>query len=367
MFKHALLIPDLPRAAELLPYLERIDANRHYSNFGPLARELEARLSEWISQTSGLAVGAVSLSTGTAALEVPLAAMKLRPGARVLMPSLTFPATALAAMHCGLRPVLADVDPDNWQLTPSIARAADCDVVMPVATYGVPLDVDAWDRHTAETGRPVLIDAAAALGLQRVGRTTSVAYSLHATKPFGCGEGGVLASADPDFALAVHQFSNFGFENKRTVEIGTNAKLSEYAAAVGLAQLARREHLLGERERIWAAYRGALDGVAGIRFQADPGNHAPAVLCIELERDAEPVQQRLAALGVETRRWYCPPLHEHPALAKCERAGALEVTDRLAQRLLGLPFHHHLTDTAIGEIAGALRDALSRPAHSTEE
>jgi dTDP-4-amino-4,6-dideoxygalactose transaminase len=359
MLKHALLIPDLPKAGELAPLLERIDASRQYSNFGPLARELEHDLAAWLSETSARAVHVVSLSTGTTALEVPLAAMRLPARARVLVPSLTFPATALAVIRMGYVPVFSDVDPDSWQLTPALASAARCDAVLPVATYGLPLDVQAWDAFTAHTGRPVLIDGASALGAQAVGQTTSVAFSLHATKPFGCGEGGLCGTSDAEFAQTVHRMSNFGFENKRTIDIGTNAKLSEYAAAVALAQLQRREHLLSERRRIWRAYQRALATIPGIRLQANPHDHAPSVLCVALDRPAEPVQEILAAQGIETRRWYCPALHTHPALEGCERTGALSVTNLLAERLIGLPFHHFLSDAAIAQIGASLAEALS--------
>ena len=359
MPRHALLVPDLPTAAELLPFLERIDRNRQYSNFGPLVHEFEAALGAWVGQGNDHPVHAVTVSNGTTALELPLAALGLRAGARVLVPSLTFPASALAVLRIGLRPVFGDVDPHNWQLTPAQAEGIDCDAVMPVATYGPAVDTGAWDRFTAATGRPVIVDAASALGQQGAGRTTAVAFSLHATKPFGCGEGGLVATSNESFAQAVRRLSNFGFENKRAVEVGTNAKMSEYAAAVGLAQLARRQHLSAQRQRIWNAYRQALSQMPGVTLQANPLNQAPSVLCVALDQPVEPVQERLAAAGIETRRWYCPPLHEHPALAGCERANDLPVTCSLAQRLLGLPFHHHLAEADIVQIAAALQGALS--------
>lgn len=357
MTRYPLLIPDLPSAADLLPWLERIDANRQYSNFGPLNQELEARLAEWIGRL-GPQAHAVTLCNGTAALELGLQALGLPAGARVLVPSLTFPATALAVLRCGLQPVLAGVDPDSWLLTPEIASRADCDAVLPVATYGMVQDTGAWDRFIADTGRPVLIDAASALGFQPVGRRAAVAFSLHATKPFGCGEGGLVAAADAGFVERVRRLGNFGFVNKQATDLGTNAKMSEYAAAVALAQLARRDHLLAQRRRIWDAYRPRLQRLPGVRLQSNPGDVPPSVLCVRLPGPAAPVAQALGDAGIECRQWYCPPLHRHPALTGCARTGDLGETDALAERLLGLPFHHHLDDAAIEAIPAALARAL---------
>ena len=363
--RHALLVPDLPAARELAPWLERIDARRQYANFGPLVRELESCLGDWIGDVSGHEVHAVTLASGTAALELGLQAMDLAPGSRILVPTLTFPATALAVLRCGHRPVLADVDPDSWVLTPGIARAIACDAVLPVATYGLPQDADAWDGFTSETGRPVLIDAASALGWQPVGRTTPVAFSLHATKPFGCGEGGVLASAEPALAQRVRRLSNFGFEQRQSIAPGTNAKMSEYAAAVALAQLARREALAQRRRWLWDAYRNRLDAITeatGIRRQANPRDVPPSVLCVLLPgvkgdsaaNAAGRAASALADAGIETRRWYCPPLHRQAAI--CDVADVMPTPngEALGQTLLGLPFHHFLEEPEIAEIVEAL-------------
>lgn len=362
---HALMIPDLPSSAELVPWLERIDASRRYSNFGPLVAELEAALGVWLSETGSRRTEAVTLSSGTAALELGLQAMDLPSGARVAVPSLTFPATAHAVLRCGLHPVLCDVDPESWLLTPDIARATDCDAALPVSTFGMPQPIEAWDAFTADTGRPVLIDAASALGWQPVGRTTTVAFSLHATKPFGCGEGGVFATAAPSTAARVRRLGNFGYSDRVAIEPGTNAKMSEYAAAVALAQLARRAHLIGERLRIRDAYGSRLARLADVRRQAGTDATPPSVLCLRLPRPAAGLSAALGRRGIETRAWYCPPLYRHPAFSGCERAGALPVTETLGERLLGLPFHHHLSDAAIEEIVDALAACLSAPDDET--
>lgn len=355
---HKLLVPDLPVLENLLPWLKRIDANRQYSNFGPLVRELETALDNWLSDISTARVHCVTVNTGTAGLELALTALGLPAGSRILVPALTFPASALAVVRAGHVPVFADVDAYSWQLTPALAEELECDAVMPVATYGLTQDVEAWERYSARTDRPVVIDAASAMGYQAVGERVIVVFSLHATKPFGCGEGGLVAAQSPDFLERVRRLSNFGFHAWRAEFGGTNAKLSEYAAAVGLAQLERREHIMQVRPHLWDAYRHALATVEGIRLQANGQGNPRSVLCVDLGVEAQAVQEQLLQRGIETRRWYCPPLYEHPALAQYRPEMPLPVTEQLSTRLLGLPFHNFLAEDDIRAIAAQLRTVL---------
>jgi len=192
--RHAIrcLVPDLPPVSALLPYLERIEQNRWYSNFGPLLPEYENRLAG-LTGVSAVGGQCVTVSSGTAALELGIAALDLPAGSRALLPALTFPATLLAVLRCGLEPVLCDVSPETWALTPEIALASlkyrDCRLVLPVATFGSPLAADAWDRFALTTEVSVLIDAAAALGLDfgaSVAFGASFGASLAATLLAAC-------------------------------------------------------------------------------------------------------------------------------------------------------------------------------------
>ena len=149
------LIPDLPTADDVMPYLRRIDHNRWYSNFGPLVCEFEERLLSRLSaeQPKALTESPIYLTTlasGHHALEVALRLSGVGPRATVLVPALTFVSCPLAVQHTGAEALLADVDPSNWTLTPAIATAAvermTIDAVMPVSVYGVPLPADDWDK-----------------------------------------------------------------------------------------------------------------------------------------------------------------------------------------------------------------------------
>lgn len=363
------LIPDLPRADELAPWLARIDQNRWYTNSGPLLRDFERQLSTLIDAESQ--ASCVALASGTAALELGLQALGVSNGKRVLLPALTFPASALAVLRCGGEPVLADVCPATWMLTPAIAREVlareSIDLVMPVAAFGMPLPSAQWDRFAAETQVSVVADAAGALGVQPAGRHVHWAFSLHATKPMGIGEGGLFASFDNELVSRVRRLANFGFDHAIVpIAGGTNAKLSEYAAAVGLAQLQRWSQVYARRRAIYLDYGCRLAELPDVRMQGD-AQVAPATLCVQLPVDPGAMATRLAAAGIETRRWYLPPLYEHPAFNHLRRVGLggdseLPTTKRLAATLLGLPFHTRLSSSDIARIVSELAAGIAAAA-----
>ena len=347
MEKIQLLIPDMPDAQALLPWLQRIDAARWYTNFGPLVQMLEAQLA------ARYAVGTqvVSVNSATMGLELALIALDLAPGARVLLPGLTFAASAAAVLRAGCVPVFADVDPQTWLLTPAIAERVAGEMrlgaVMPVSTYGAPQGRDEWDTFVARTTLPVVMDAAAAFDSQEMGSRYAAVFSMHATKVLGAGEGGFVASADPAFLERVRRLSNFGIDvSTGSVETaGANGKLSEYHAAAALAALEDWPRRREARVRLHRTYLQALqDACPDVRPQQRPVDRAYSIFPVVLPegQSAPNVQRRLAAEGIESRRWYCPTLDRHPAFSAMARAGSLEQCQVLTARLLALPFHPFL-------------------------
>lgn len=369
--------PLLPPAEALLPYLRRIDAARVYANWGPLNAELEGRLAAH----AGPGAHAVALASGTAGLVCALrACLEDRPAplrrGLCLLPAWTFAATAQAAVAAGLTPCFLDADEGSWALEPdAVADAllrrgrppggpAPVSAIVAVAPFGRPLDPAPWDALAARTGVPVVIDAAAAFDGLRVGRAPAV-VSLHATKTVGAGEGGFAVTADADLARRVRRQANFGFLGARVAEVaGTNAKLSEYHAAVALAALdawpGRREALRGA-----AALLRARLAPLGCRFQEGWGERWASSSCVVRLPDgarAEEVALRLGLLGVGARAWWGGGCHTHPAFEACPRlpdGDRLPNTARLASATLGLPFFHDLGEAEADRVAGALRAALA--------
>jgi dTDP-4-amino-4,6-dideoxygalactose transaminase len=353
--------PFMPTAERILPYLERIDAGRWYSNFGPLVTGFEARLAERFAQPTRV----VTVANGTIGLTLGLKALGTRPGQLCALPSWTFVATAHAVLQAGLVPWFLDVDPETWMLDPQAVRAAlvqapgEVGAVIPVCAFGRMADLTAWAQFQADTGVPVLADAAAAFDAIDDAPVPAM-VSLHATKALGSGEGGFLAVRDEALAQRIFELTTFGFRRSRISQLPAfNAKLSEYAAAVGQASLdgwpaARLRYLLAaQRMRI-----ALMDAQVG--FQPGWGADWISTTCVVglPEGSADAVEAALKASGVDTRRWWGHGCHTCPAFADAPRA-PLPVTERLAASTIGLPFALDLEAEEIERVASALRQALA--------
>ena len=353
-----LMRPKLPTAERILPYLARIDGARRYSNFGPLVAEFETRLAEHISVRPE---NIVCLSSGTAGLILALRQFDLPVGGRCAMPSWTFAATANAACAAGLRPWFLDVDAATWALDPAhVARrvAASPDpvaAIVVVAPFGARLDTAAWDRLSDELRLPVVIDAAASFDAVTAGRSPTI-VSLHATKPFGVGEGGLVVSTDDARISRIRRDSNFGFAGAgRVATVGINAKLSEYAAAVGLAGLDQwpdtRAAYAARAERYGAGLAKQTNLTLAPNWRE---GRVTSTFNIDLgQPGAEALLRLLADRGIEARRWWSGGCHRHPAFADFA-ADALPVTENLASSVIGLPFYSDLALSEIDEVCGAL-------------
>lgn len=358
-----LLVPDMPSVEALLPFLEEIDRNRWYTNFGPLVRRFESSIAEKFR----LGPHVVTTNSGTAALELSLAALRLPKGSLVLAPAFTFVATITAIMRAGLTPVLADVDPGSWLLTPPIARQViehmPIAVIMPVATFGCPHDAKSWDKFSEETGIPVIIDAAGALGNQEICQRAIVTFSLHATKALGVGEGGVVAASDGEFVGRVRELTNFGIDvtSGLVSDFGSNAKMSEYHAAVGLAALQSWSERQIVRVRTWQQYASILAAACPeLLFQRRPedGTYTIAAVGLPPRSDPSKIAEVLNANRIESRRWYYPPIFEHNAFKRLPRASTLEVARRLSGRIIGVPFYPQMKETEQRLVATCLAKAL---------
>lgn len=363
--KISLLVPRMPTADQIVPYLQEIDSNKHYTNFGPLNKRLEKRVIADVAPHLN-EDNVTTVANCTIGLELALHAHGLAPGSKVLVPSLTFVATATAIIRAGMTPVFADVARDTWALEPGLAESfiGDVDAVMPVSTFGYPQNVEGWDDLSARYGKPVLIDAAGAYGNQKVGKVSDVIFSFHSTKSFGAGEGGVVISPSAERIATVRRLSNFGIDTSRAllVDLGTNGKMSEYHCAVGLAMYDQWDQIQLSRRALLSQYHRVLAVTCPeIEFQVKPdvGVYPILPVLLPIGCRAVEVSEILKEDGIETRRWYCPPAHLHPALKGYPSAGTLRVSEDLGERILGLPFHLDLSTEQIDFVASSLARALS--------
>lgn len=357
------LIPDLPTADEIVPYLRQIDTNKMYTNFGPLQADFVVALRQTFFNPS---THLTTTASGTAALHLALLSLKLKQDSVVLLPNYTFAATGLAAKSLGYTLALSCVTLD-LQLTPEIVlqylqSGHRVDVVIPVCPYGVAVDVAAWHDFQQRTGIPVIIDAAAALGnIQPEGRVICC-YSLHATKSFGIGEGGLIAGLDAEQVFQCMVLANFGFNGSRSSEsLGINAKLSEYHAAVGLAQIQRYQQVAARRREVHQHYltQFALHDLMGTVVFQDVQTQ-PSNFILHVERHIiDDLIACLTAKGIEVHRGYYPLLSQMTVFKEdiLMRDHQL-IDDTLVGTTLALPFHTSLTLQDIEYIAQQLAQCI---------
>ena len=340
--------PQLPTTDEILPYLREIDQNRYYSNFGPMVHKFEERIADRLGL---LGTHVTTTANATAGLTAALAATSRNSTSNIndgpafcILPSWTFVATLHAVLSAGLEPYLIDVDERSWQITPDAVRdvlgriPGQPVAVVPVAPFGRPVDVGAWDEFADETGLTVVIDAAAAFDKQTAGRCPTV-VSLHATKVMAAGEGGYVVSTDSESIREIRKCTNFGFLGERMAKSrAINGKMSEYHAGIACAAL-----------DVWNATRQELGNIAlgyldafGHRddcylFVGHPDDYVSSTVILVHDLPlSENIDAELESLGIGTRRWWGGGVHKQVDFRRFSR-DPLPVTASLASRSIGLP------------------------------
>lgn len=354
----------------------------------------EAVLSGWVAQGPRVAafedafrerVGAtqaVAVSSCTTALHLSMVVLGLEAGDEVIVPSLSFIATANATRYVGATPVFADVDLETQNLTPATIRDAltpATRAVVLVHQAGVPAHVDAIHALCDPLGIAVVEDAACALGStyrgEPVGRHSDlVAFSFHPRKVITTGEGGMITTPRDEWASRLRRLREHGMSVsaaerhssgrvvlEQYLETGFNYRMSDIQAAVGVVQLARLDAIVARRRDLARRYREALSPIPGLRTAGDPawGTTNFQSFWVVLPEDF-PVGRnallgRLQERGVSARRGIMAA-HREPAFAG-HPCGDLPVTDLLTRRSLILPLFHALTESQQDRVVEVLLDA----------
>ena len=356
--------PALPQTDSLIPYLQQVDETRIYTNHGPLVDLFETRMAARLGLHKS---HTVSCSTGTMALIGAIRAMRTlsgHPGQLCLIPAYTFVATVGAALSCGYECHLVDINRDSWAMEPEALRChprlGEVGLAIPVAPYGRTIDLQGWQRFHDQTGIPVVVDAAACLDrLMEPGASLPasipLAVSLHATKSFGCGEGGLMLSRDSTLVQETYKVLNNGFFGSRDAQVaGLNGRMSEYAAAVALAELDGFVDKCAKWTAVAAAYVTATSAAADVRLWTMPQISACYVLIEAASAGhAAMLGKRLVEGGVDIRHWYGKGLPGHLAYAHLSR-DPIPVNDDIAGRVIGLPCFTDLSEVEIGRIVTLL-------------
>lgn len=328
-------LPHMPHADQITPYLRRIDETHIYSNSGPLAREFADRVQGRVNSPH---VWSTTSANATLALTAAVATSSSNSGQVWKVPTWTFAATPLAIQLAGRTMSFVDVSPDSWE---SDIPAQDVPGIH-VLPFGAALRVEQTDQrwHT-----PLIVDAAASFAsLDQfqlpTDRVWLLVLSTHATKTLGSGEGAIVISNDESWIQDITTWSNFGFWGTRDSRIaGTNAKMSEYHAAVGLASLdaweSTREQLRNVQvacrdatERLHLAVHPALRRDEWSNYWIVQFPHAAAKSLAAVALEAE---------GIGYRDWWSQGAHRMPAFATTPREGELRHSESLAATTLGLP------------------------------
>jgi perosamine synthetase len=365
--------PRIPVAAPDLSGNEEkyvVDAIRSswISSTGPYIDRFERQFADLCGTRA-----AIGVCNGTVALHLALLALDVRPGDEVLVPSLTYIATANACRYVGAEPVFVDVDPETWCIDPKLLEASitrRTKGIIPVHLYGHPADMDAINHVAAVHGLWVVEDAAEAHLAKYKGRTTGslapvATFSFYGNKIFTSGEGGALTLSDTQLELRTRTLRGQGVDPNRRYFFpvtGYNFRITNVAAAMLCAQIERRDQIIARRRQIFAAYRQALEGIGGIGFQpiarwAEP---APWLFCITVDeeygRSREELMALLAEQGIDTRPFFLS-LHKLPPFREesRRRGESLPVTDRLSDSGINLPTYSTLSDADIQRIATLIR------------
>ncbi|BDX07751.1 DegT/DnrJ/EryC1/StrS family aminotransferase [Planctobacterium marinum] len=316
---------------------------------------------------------AVSVSNGTAALHLTLIALGIRPGDEVIVPNMTFAATANAVIHCGATPVLCDVDKNTWTLDCQQAEAlitAKTKAIIPVHLFGVPADMTSLMNLAAKYQLKIVEDCAQAIGAKVNSDTVGTighagCFSFFANKTMTTGEGGMVTTNDESLFQKLLCYRDHGMRKERRYwhEVpGLNYRLTNLQAAIGVAQLEQITHLIETRKNIAQAYRKGLDDVAGV-LSATPLNGTSSVTWLSSFRfnpeyfkwDIDTIVAMLGRQGIETRRFF-PVLNIQPPYLNQHRH--FKVSDRLAQEGLCLPTWVGLREQDITEVVEQIKDCL---------
>jgi len=346
---------------------EMLDRN-WLSNNGPFVQELEQRIAEHVGVRH-----CVAMCNATVALEIAVRALGL--SGEVIVPSMTFVATALALQWQRITPVFCDIDPRTHTLDG--ARVEELITprttgILGVHLWGRPCEVEALGDIAQRRGLRLLYDAAHAFSCSCGGRMIggfgdAEVFSFHATKFFNTLEGGAVATNDDDLARKIRLMKNFGFAGyDRVACIGTNGKMNEASAAFGLCTFERLEEIRAINRRNHRLYAEALDGVPGVALVAyderERNNYQYVVL--EVDKDAAGLSrdELLAVLHAENvlaRRYFYPGCHRmEPYRTQFPQAGLrLPETERLVNRVLQLPTGTSVGEEEIRAIGGIVRRA----------
>lgn len=354
----------LPNKEKYQSYVDGIYDSGWLTNNGSLLQELEKRLAKHLGVKHLICV-----ANGSLALQLAYKALDLK--GEVITTPFSFAATTSTLAWEGLTPVFADIDAGSFNLDPNNIAPLISDktsAVVPVHVFGNPCNVEAIQAMADKHHLKVIYDAAHAFGVDYTdsnGETQSAlnygdisTLSFHATKLFHTIEGGAVITNDDQLAKKIRLLINFGITSPTTIgPIGTNAKMNEFEAAMGLCVLDEIDIIKIHRERIWKTYQQELTG--RVEFQTwnpqSQNNHAYAPVLFESEDELLKVEVKLKENNIIPRRYFYPSLD---ALDYLKKNQACSISRAIANRILCLPIYSALNEEKQNAITHVIKEAL---------
>ena len=331
------------------------------SSKGRYIGEFEQRFASYLG-----ARHALSVSNGTVALHVALMALGIGPGDEVLVPTLTYIASANAVRYVGADVVFVDSEPGYWQIDPEDAErriTARTRAIMPVHLYGHACDMARIRALADKYGLLVIEDCAEAIGTEYEGRRVGTfgdisTFSFFGNKTITTGEGGMVVTGNDQFADLVNRLKGQGLAQDREYWhdlVGYNYRMTNICAAIGCAQIGRIDEIVERKQQIAGWYRDSLAGLPVEIHAVRPGTfHSYWMVSIltSESRDRDPLRAHLKAGGIETRPVF-NPIHQMPMYAAPERH--FPVAENLASRGINLPSYPDLSRADVEAIGASIR------------
>lgn len=288
------------------------------SSLGRYIQEFEYSFARYLGVKYALVV-----SSGTAALHLALATLGVGKGDEVVIPDLTFIATANAVAYTGAKPVPVDIDPQTWCMSPEAATKAvtpKTKAIIPVHLYGHPVDMNPINEIAESKGLYVIEDSAEAHGAEYRGRRvgglgTCGAFSFYGNKIITTGEGGMITTNEQGFYERARHLRDHAMSETRRywhTEIGFNYRITNLQAALGLAQIQRIEEMICKKRQIFKWYKQCLNGLDGVSLNPEMpwAKNVFWMVCLVLERDVgihrNKLMAKLKAEGIDVRPFFCP-------------------------------------------------------------
>lgn len=349
--------PTLAPLAEVNEYLAKVWESGVMTHNGPLLQEFERRTAEWHGMEHHTVV-----VNGTIALQLAIRALGLK--GEIITTPFSFIATTSAIMYEGCTPVYVDIDPETLDIDPTKIEAAitgNTVAIMPVHVFGNTCDIEAIEAIAKKHNLKVIYDACHSVGVQYKGKSV-FAYgdvsctSYHATKMLNSGEGGGCYTNDAKLDAKMKRIRFFGFSENKTniVEEGSNLKMTEVHASVGLANLKYLQAALDDRKEKYMLYKHLLEANLSLTFQKinnDSCNYSYFPVIFDTEATLLKVEKALQEEHVYARRYFYPSLNTFTDIVPYVK---MPNSEDIASRILCLPLYNTLTKDEVKRIANII-------------